>query len=231
MSTPLVSILTPSFNQSEFLSDNLRSVAMQTYPHVEHVVMDGGSTDGTVGLLEAAKSKVLWESENDDGQAHAINKAFERSKGEIIGWINSDDAYVDEDVVSDVVAFFDKNPSVDVAYGHCLQTTSAGLIIQVLWAPRFSGNLLRTVDFISQPGAFIRRSALTAPMLDATYHFAMDYELWLRLMEQGSRFSRMDRITAIDRHQANRKSLTMLDVHDANTVRLAERYRAQTQSP
>ncbi len=227
MSGPRVSILTPSFNQAAWLAENLRSVSTQTYPDIEHVVMDGGSTDGSVALLEGAGDAVVWRSEPDGGQADAINKAFAASTGDIIGWINSDDAYVDARVVADVVAFFQQHPDIDVAYGHCLQTAADGSVIQVLWAPAFGAALLRTVDFISQPSAFIRRRALAGPMLDASYHFALDYELWLRLAARGARFARFPRLVAIDRHQPERKSLTLLDVHAADMERLATAYGAE----
>jgi len=221
---PLVSILTPSYNQAQWLPDNLRSVACQTYPRIEHIVMDGGSTDGSVNILEAAEDAVTWRCEPDHGQAHAINKAFATSTGGIIGWINSDDAYFDCRVVEDVVAYFRAHPEVDVVYGHCAQTTSAGKVIQLLWAPPFSSERLRTTDVISQPAAFIRRRALGDAMLDESFHFTMDYELWLRLDAAGANFARIDRVTAIDRHQAERKSSNILDVHDADRARLAQRY-------
>jgi len=220
----LVSILTPSYNQAEWLADNLHSVACQTYGNVEHIVMDGGSTDGTVELLAAAGETVRWRSEPDRGQADAINKALSASNGDLIGWINSDDAYFDCRVIADVVAFFEANPEVDVAYGHCVQTTQDGRFIQVLWAPPYDASLLKVVDFITQPGIFIRRGALFEPMLDESFHFALDYELWLRLAAAGRRFARIPRIVGIDRHQPERKSLTMLDVHAENTARLVETY-------
>jgi glycosyltransferase involved in cell wall biosynthesis len=222
--TPLVSILTPSFNQAAWLGDNLRSVACQKYPRVEQIVMDGGSTDGSVALLRAQGTAVTWHSEPDGGQAHAINKAFRESQGEIIGWINSDDAYFDCRVVADVVAYFGIHPEVDVIYGHAVQTTHDGRIIQVLWVPGFDRSLLGELDFIVQPAAFIRRSALSDPMLDESFHFAMDYELWLRLSDRGSGFARMDRVLAIDRHQTDRKSSTIKDVYRANLARLAQMY-------
>lgn len=229
-----VSVLTPSFEQAAWLPDNLRSVACQTYPDVEHVVVDGGSTDGTVGLLETASAegrdgrapghRLLWVSEPDRGQAHAINKAFARSSGEIIGWINSDDAYLDCEAIARAVAVFAVRPEVDIVYGHCLQTTADGGFIQVLWAPPFDGGMLRSVNILSQPAVFIRRSALGDAMLDESFHFAMDYELWLRLEAAGRRFARLDRVLAIDRHQPGRKSSTITDVHDSDLARLAERY-------
>jgi glycosyltransferase involved in cell wall biosynthesis len=228
--TPLVSILTPSFQQATWLPDNLGSVTCQTYPSIEHVVMDAGSTDGTRELLEAAGDSVVWRSEPDAGQADAINKAFAASTGDIIGWINSDDAYYDRDVVADVVAFFAANPEVDVAYGHGVQTTEDGAVIQVLWAPSFDGDLLRTLNFITQPATFVRRRVLFEPMLDETYHFAMDYELWLRLARDGARFGRFNRVVAIDRHQLARKSSTMKNIHEADLETLAEPYRLRLSS-
>ena len=94
----------------------------------------------------------------------------------------------------------------------------------MLWVPRFDAELLTMLDFIVQPGAFVRRSALQDPMVDEAFHFGMDYELWLRLAKQGARFARIDRITAIDRHQPERKSHTSKDVYRENLDRLASMY-------
>lgn len=221
-STPLVSILTPSFNQAAWLGDNLRSVACQTYPRIEHIVMDGGSTDGTLEILEAAGDSIVWRSEPDEGQSHAINKAFDASQGEIVGWINSDDAYFDCDVIQDVVAYFVEHPDVDVVFGHAAQVDEQGTIIWMIWVPHFSRRLLRIVNFIGQPVAFMRRSALDSPMLDESFHFTMDYELWLRLAAAGCRFRRISRITAVDRHQQLRKGVTMNDVLQDDLARLAK---------
>jgi hypothetical protein len=221
---PLVSILTPSYNQATWLPDNLRSVACQTYSAVEHIIMDGGSTDGSVAILEAAGHSATWSSEPDRGQADAINKAFRTSEGEIVGWLNSDDAYFDCDVVGDVVRFFTANPGVDVVYGHCLQITSDGTAIQVLWAPRFDAELQKAVNLQMQPSTFVRRSALSDPMLDDSFNFAMDYELWLRLASEGRRSERIDRILSVDRHQLGRKSATIKDVNFAELERLAPMY-------
>ncbi len=221
-SQPLVSILTPSFGQATWLTHNLRSVACQTYPRIEHIVMDGGSTDGSVELLEKADPPVIWRSEPDEGQSDAINKAFALSQGEIIGWINSDDAYFDCRVVEDVVAAFERHPEADVIFGHAAQVDENGTIIWMIWVPRFSSRLLRVVNFIGQPVAFIRRRVLEQPMLDPSYHFAMDYELWLRLHARGATFRRIDRLVAIDRHQSERKGVTMTDVLQSDLGRLAE---------
>jgi glycosyltransferase involved in cell wall biosynthesis len=219
---PLVSILTPSLDQGAWLADNLRSVACQTYPNIEHVVMDGGSADGSLAILENADSPVVWRSEPDEGQSDAVNKAFAASHGEIVGWINSDDAYFDCRVVSDVVAFFDRHPEVDVVYGHCAQVDDTGEIIWMIWVPRFMPRALHVTNFIGQPVAFMRRHVLTEPMLDPSFHFAMDYDLWLRLDAQGARFARIDRIVAVDRYHPGRKSETIPEVHRQDLDRLTK---------
>ena len=173
-------------------------------------------------MLEAAGDAVTWRTEPDKGQSDAINKAFAESRGDIIGWINSDDAYFDCHVVEDVVACFLAHPDVDVVYGHAAQIAADGTIIWMIWVPWFTRRILRIVNFIGQPVAFIRRSALSEPMLDESYHFTMDYELWLRLDRQGRRFHRIPRITAVDRQQPARKGETMSDVLHSDLGRLAE---------
>jgi glycosyltransferase involved in cell wall biosynthesis len=225
LAEPLVSILTPSFNQGRWLMDNLKSVGSQTYRNIEHIVMDGGSTDDSVDVLKCATSSVVWRSERDGGQADAINKAFARSQGEIIGWLNSDDAYFDCDVVESVVDFFFEHPEIDVVYGHAVRTNEHGKVIWVMWVPRFSYQRLRWFCYLVQPAVFIRRSALREPMLDQSFDFAMDWELWLRLGVT-HRFGRIDRVLAIDRDQPNRKMRTALEVHRKDEQRLRGLYGA-----
>jgi glycosyltransferase involved in cell wall biosynthesis len=201
---PLVSILTPSFNQGRFLGHCLQSVASQTYPNIEHVVCDGGSTDETLDVLRDAPGGVRWVSEPDGGQSNALNKAFSLSNGEILGWINSDDAYFDPDAVQAVVDVFEERPEIDVVYGHAALVNASGLVLHLMWAPHFSYRLLRLFNFVVQPTAFVRRSALGDHLVDETFQFSMDRELWLRLGARG-RFARVDRIVAIDRHHPARK--------------------------
>jgi glycosyltransferase involved in cell wall biosynthesis len=221
---PLVSVLTPSFNQARWLVDNLRSVAAQTYPTVEHVVMDGASSDGSVDLLQRhARAGLRWQTELDRGQSHALNKAFAMSRGQIIGWLNSDDAYFGPTVIEAAVRIFEAEPDVAVVYGHALLVNAQGLVLQVLWAPPFSRTFLRLHDFIVQPAVFIRRDVLGQSLADESFDYTMDYELWLRLA-QHHRFKRLDRIVAVDRHHAARKSYTMMDVGVAEHARLERQY-------
>lgn len=220
---PLVSVLTPSYNQGKWLRDNLHSVACQTYPHVEHIVMDGGSSDESVQVLEQASPPVVWRSERDNGQPHALNKAFAESSGEIIGWLNSDDAFFDCHVVEDVVDYFDTHPDVDVVYGHAARITADGRIVYFVWIPPFSYWLMKLMCFLIQPAVFFRRSAVEGRFIDESYQFAMDWELWLRI-GRTHRFARMNRVLAIDRLQPDRKMKTWLPVLEENRVRLGHSY-------
>lgn len=224
-SCPLVSILTPSFNQGRWLGDNIASVANQTYPCVEHVVVDGGSTDESVTVLESASPRVRWVSEPDRGQSDAINKAFRLSRGEIIGWLNSDDAYFTSDAIDVAVREFERNPDAAVVYGHAALVNAEGLILHTLWVPPFSPRILRLRNFIVQPAAFIRRAAVAPLLADETFDYAMDRELWLRLSTRG-RFLRVNRILAVDRHHPERKSeaASYFEVARNDNARLARTY-------
>jgi len=222
---PRVSVLTPSYNQARWLADNLRSVATQTYPNIEHVVMDGGSTDGSVAMLAAAPSSVVWKSETDQGQSDAINRAFARSTGEVIGWLNSDDAYFSRDVVATAVDLFRARADVGVVYGHAALVNAVGTLLQVLWTPPFSKERIRSAyNPISQPTVFVRRSVIERPFfVDSDFHYMMDRELWLYLSDR-TPFHRIDRILAIDRHHPARKSYTLIDVGTRDHEVLADRY-------
>ncbi len=221
----LVSVLTPSFNQARWLHDNLESVATQTYPAIEHIVMDGGSTDESVDILSHANPGVVWRSESDGGQSDAINKAFHQSTGSIIGWLNSDDAYFSRSVVADAVRVFEEHPDVGVVYGHAALVNASGTLLQVLWTPSIASAWLRVHNLISQPTVFIRRSAIGRPyFVDPAFDYSMDRELWLYLSRR-TRFRRMDRIVAIDRHHMGRKSYTRLDLAAHDRDLMAERYR------
>lgn len=112
---PLVSIVTPSYNKGCFIEETILSVKNQTYPYIEHIVMDGGSTDGTLDILRKYANNITWLSEPDEGQSDAINKGWRRAKGQILGWLNADDTYMPW-AVQTAVEFLAENP--DVGHGH-----------------------------------------------------------------------------------------------------------------
>jgi len=222
---PLASVLTPSYNQAQWLRDNLHSVAVQTYPNIEHIVIDGGSTDGSVEILTGAWPPVVWESGHDEGQSDAINKAFSRSTGEIIGWLNSDDAYFSRTAIAQAVGVFRKHPEVGVVYGHAVLVNGSGTLLYVLWTPPFSNRLLRSwYNPICQPTVFVRRSAIGRGFfVDRDFDYMMDRELWLYLSDR-TRFHRLDQILAIDRHHPERKSYTRLGVAAHDYELISQRY-------
>jgi glycosyltransferase involved in cell wall biosynthesis len=219
---PLVSVLTPSFNQGKWLPDNLASVRSQTYPHIEHLVMDGGSSDTTLAVLEASTG-VKWKSEPDRGQSHALNKALEESRGEVVGWLNSDDAYFARDSVARAVDLFARRPEVSVLYGHAISVDAAGRIRKFLWAPPFSYALLRRYNFIAQPTVFFRRAAIESRFVDETFDYSMDRELWLYLAQR-CRFARLHHLVALDRDHLERKTAARPDLATKDRSRLASRY-------
>lgn len=228
-----VSVLTPSFNQAQWLGDAIGSVRAQTYPHIEHVVADGGSTDGSLELLRAAEGPdLIWESGPDRGQSDAINKAFARSSGEIIGWLNSDDAYFTRDVIARVVAAFEAKPEVGMIYGHAARVDADGRVLYVLWVPPAATRLLRRgYNPIRQPAVFVRRSALgRAEIVDTRFEYMMDRELWLHLSRR-TRLHRLDAVIAVDRHHAERKSWARRDLRAPDRELIRDRYGIPVTAP
>ena len=188
------SIITPSFNQAGFIERTLRSVAEQESGHeVEHIVIDGNSTDGTKAILEKHAGSIRYVSEPDKGMPDAVNKGFAMASGEIIGWINSDDIYL-PGTLAKVTAFFDRHPGCTWLYGNCRIIDEHDREIRK-WITRyknrssrkFAYDRLLVENFISQPAVFMKREALEkAGWLDPSLPTAMDFDLWLRLAKLGA---------------------------------------------
>jgi glycosyltransferase involved in cell wall biosynthesis len=183
-----ISIVTPSFNQARYLERTLASVHAQTGPfELEHLVIDGGSSDGSVALLERWKDKLWYVSERDRGQSHALNKGMARATGEVVTWLNSDDLLV-PGALAAVARFFTERPDVQWAYGRCTIIDERDAEIR-RWITRYkellgrhySYELLLLENYISQPATFFRKSFYErAGGVDETLTFDMDYDLWLR---------------------------------------------------
>ena len=178
-----VSIITPSFNQVDYIKSTIQSVLSQTYPHIEYFIIDGGSDDGSVDIIKAYQDKLAgWISEPDKGQTDAINKGFALATGEIIAWLNSDDTYHPR-AIEQAVAFLNDYPDVGLVYGDANYIDKHGEVIGRFPAAQTSlRQLRRGYVHIPQQAAFFRKILWDrVGPLDPDFFFAMDYDLWVRL--------------------------------------------------
>lgn len=181
---PIVSVVIPCLNRSRFLETTLQSVLQQDYPRIECIVVDGGSTDGTIDILRRNQGRITWVSEPDNGHADAINKGWRMSKGEILAWLNADDVWVVPSAVSDAVSYLQDHPEVDVVYGDCGAIDADGRLIGMSHVRAW--DLDYAVEFcdhcIPQPAAFMRRKIVErVGWLDIDFVSKKDHELWLRI--------------------------------------------------
>jgi glycosyltransferase involved in cell wall biosynthesis len=184
MSTPpLVSVVTPSYNQARFLEATICSVLEQDYPSMEYIVIDGGSTDGSWEIIQKYNAQLAyWISEPDKGQTDAINKGFAQAKGDILAWLNSDDTY-EPGAVTAAVRFLQDHPSVGLVYGDANFIDEHGNVIGRFPAAQTDYRRLRRgYVHIPQQAAFWRAELWNqVGPLDPDFYFAMDYDLWVRL--------------------------------------------------
>jgi glycosyltransferase involved in cell wall biosynthesis len=187
---PSITIITPSFNAAGTIAQTLESVRVQAYPGLEHIVVDGGSTDGTLDILDAAPD-IRYVSETDRGLAHAMNKGIAMASGDVIGELNADDLYEPGSLRAVGEAFRD-HPSVAWLTGYCriidgdgVQIRRAVTAYKNVLLRRYSAGLYLTHNFISAPATFFRRAALEAiGGFDERYRISVDYDIQLRLARQ-----------------------------------------------
>ncbi len=174
-----ISVVTPSFNSSAHIEATIRSVMLQEPAPLEHIIMDGVSTDGTIDIL-ARYTHLDWRSEPDAGQADALNKALRRTRGEIIAWINADDVYL-PDTLAFVQDYFAAHPEIDLVYGEVDWVDETGRFVCHIDTKEFIPEEALFENPITQPAAFFRRSLLVRTgYLRADLHYLMDYEFWWR---------------------------------------------------
>lgn len=177
-----VSVITPSYNQATYLEQTIRSVLCQEYPNIQYLISDGGSTDGSVGIIQKYADRLSWwVSEPDQGQADAINKGFSRADGDVIAWLNSDDVYA-PGAIAGAVRVLEAHPRAGLVYGRAVSITPAGRPLNDLAFAPWGVDDLAAFNILTQPAVFIRREAwVETGGLDASYHMLLDHHLWLRI--------------------------------------------------
>lgn len=224
MPQPKISIVTPSFNQAAFLERTIGSVLGQRYADLEYRILDGGSTDGSADILRKYEDRLTsWVSEPDEGQADAIARGLAQCTGDIFAYLNSDDVYY-PGALEAVAEFFTTHPDVDLVYGDAIHIDAEDRALALDVLPAYRWEDLRRVCVIPQMASFWRRSAYErVGGIDAKYQFALDYEFFLRLGEQG-KIAHLPRVLAGFRRHKAAKTTRARDTWAKENRELSIRY-------
>lgn len=221
---PLVSIVTPSFNMEGYLRRTIESVLSQDYPNIEYIVMDGGSTDGTIEILKSYGDRLQYFSEPDKGPSDAVHKGFLRAHGDIFAWLGADDIYLPGAVRTGVEALM-AHPEIDVVYGEGNWIDEHDAVIRRYPTLPFDPKDLEWDCFICQPASFMRASAYRRCGLDPDVNFSFDYDLWIRMAKAGIRFQMIPQYLAGSRmHQGAKTINERQTVFDASMALLQRHY-------
>src|SRR5712692_7974429 len=203
---PLVSIVTPSYNTAKYLAETIESVLSQDYPHIEYIVVDGGSTDGSLRILERYKGRLRYTCGSDRGPSDAAYQGFRQAHGAILAWLNADDSYL-PGAVRTAVEYLQAHPTTDVVYGEGWWIDDAGAVISRYPTLPFDAKVLERDCFICQPAAFLRASAYHRCELDPNVNWSFDYDLWIRMAKAGLRFASIPEYLANSRMHYGAKTI------------------------
>jgi glycosyltransferase involved in cell wall biosynthesis len=219
MTLPRISIVTPSYNQAKYVGWTVRSVLLQRYPNLEYVVMDGGSTDGTMEVLRPYADRLAHLAhERDKGQADAIHRGFQRCSGEIMAYLNSDDMLA-PGTLHYVAKLFAERPDIDAVYSHRCTVDGDNKVIWYWMLPEHNNWYMTRWDLIPQETCFWRRRLFDrCGNVDPTFRFAIDYDLFLRYMRAG-RFVRANRFLGVFREHESAKTSQLMETVGADEIR------------
>jgi glycosyltransferase involved in cell wall biosynthesis len=219
---PLISIITPSYNQSDYLEMAMLSVLNQDYPNLEYILVDGNSTDGSQEIImKYADRLAWWVSENDKGQADAFNKGLMHAGGKYIGWLNSDDLYLDG-VVSEAIEMLESNPELAFVFGDVQSINEKDEITNIMKYGHWGLVDLMQFKMIGQPAVFMRKDLLVSSGgLETSYHFLLDHHLWLRLASN-AQIKYSNKIWAAARFHAAAKNVAHAAEFGKEAYRLVE---------
>jgi glycosyltransferase involved in cell wall biosynthesis len=225
-----ISIITPSYNQGQFLEETILSVLNQGYPNLEHIIIDGGSTDNSIEIIKKYQEHLTyWVSEPDKGQSDAINKGFSIATGEILAWLNSDDIYMPGALIA-VAEFFNKNEDVDCVYGDMAHIDDKGELLYIALSIPYSYNRhLFGISSIPQPATFFRRKALErVGNLDTSLQYQMDYEFFLRFNRCGLKIGNIKEVLASFRlHNTSKTVSQYTNKVSAANKKIIDKYRGK----
>jgi glycosyltransferase involved in cell wall biosynthesis len=222
---PRISIVTPSYNQASYLEETIRSVILQDYPDLEYIIVDGGSTDGSVDVIrQYERHLAFWISEKDEGASDAIAKGFRRATGTVLAYLNSDDLYLPGALHTIAEAMAD--PSVDVAYGNMYWIDAEGKKIgEQRQTPFMPKAYLYGGATLQQPATFWKKDVYTkCGEMNRSYRFAFDTDLFFRFALRGAGFRHVNRFVASFRIHPQSKSSNELDVCSRELTRLRDTY-------
>ncbi|MBS0319974.1 MAG: glycosyltransferase [Proteobacteria bacterium] len=219
-----IAVVTPSFNQAPFLEQALASVAQELCAGDEHVVFDGGSSDGSLAILQRWATRIRYVSAPDGGQADAVNQGLRATTGDVVGWLNSDDFFY-PGAFDAVRAAFAAHPDIDVVYGHADHVDIDGHPYEPYPTESFDFQRLTQTCFICQPALFFRRRVIDqVGLLDVSLRYCLDYEYWLRLALAGRTFLYIDARLAASRMYPTNKTLgSRVAVHEEIVAMLRRR--------
>jgi glycosyltransferase involved in cell wall biosynthesis len=213
MQPPLISIVMPSFNQADYIEEAICSIIDQDYPNLEFMVFDGGSTDGSREIIEKyAPRLAFWRSGPDRGQSDAIAQGFARAQGDLLGWVNSDDALL-PGALNRIARAYRENPAGGIFGGNYILMDEAGRIIRCKRHPANAGWFARRGIFaFNPPGSFFRNQDYWAVKgLRIELHYVMDTDLYIRMVSNGARYVHVDRYLSFFRKHRDQKTTALLE--------------------